>query len=287
MALDKNIVTLCWPNLIGKSTLSGGSYVPSLPLNLVRDEVFAIKCKTTDLLPESTQFEVLLNRVRPVHVVAIAAHNFSAAARYRIRLFAEDGALLEDSGVVDVWPEVYKTSQLEWEYDNFWSGTLDEEERGQYTPLMTHFTENRQMTKRIKVELFDGDNLEGHLKFGRVFIADAWQPSVNASYGIQHGFDSADVFEEATDRTEYVDAKRLRRTASMTFDSLDTTEAYQRLYSMQRTEGMHGEVLYSFDTNASPENFVRTFIARQRDLNPIEQPYYDNHANSLNLLEVL
>lgn len=287
MALDVNKITLCWPNLIGKSTLSGGSYVANLPLDLVKDEVFAIRCKTTDLLPSSTQFEVALNRVRPVQVVAIAAHNFSASARCRIRLYGEDGAMLEDSGIFDVWPEMYKSSQLEWEYDNFWSGTLDEEERGQYTPLMTHFTTEMQMTKRVKVELFDPDNIQGFLKFGRVFIADAWQPSINASYGIQHGFDSADAFEEAADRTEYVDAKRLRRTASMSFESLDTAEAYQRLYSMQRTEGMHGEVLYSFDTAAEPENFVRTFIARQRELNAIEQPYFDNHANSLNLLEVL
>lgn len=287
MPLSSDKITLCWPNLVRYSTLSGGSFGVDTPLEYAKDEVLSVKATTTDALAASTWCDVTLNRIRPVQVVAVAAHNFSSTAQAQVQVYSEVDELLYDSGVFDVWPPLYQTAQLEWEYDNFWSGRLDEEERGQFTPLMTHFLPDVTMAKRVRISLFDEDNPDGHLSFGRVFVADAWQPAINASWGIQHGFDADDEFTEAEDRTEYAYVKRLRRTVQMSLSELDEGEAYQRLFSMDRTEGQHGEILYAFSVDPKPENFVRTFLARQRQLSPIKHPEYANHATDLSLLEVL
>lgn len=289
MALDPRKVTLCWPNRIEDASLSGGNWEVSLPLSLVQDRVFAVRAQSVDATEASTQFDATLPQGRPVQVIALAAHNLSADAQYRVRLYADAAQteLLWDSGQQPVWPAVYSTAELEWEYDNFWAGTLDEESRSQYTPLTTIIADDMQMTTSLKVELFDTANPDGYVRLGRVFIASAWQPDYNASYGIQHGFDSATQVSEAGDRTEYFERKRLKRSATMAFDHLSEPEAFQRLYGMQRTEDISGEVLYAFGLSSTPENFSRTFIARQQQLDPLSQPYFATHSHNLNLLEIL
>ena len=289
MALDPTKVTLCWPNRIDEAALTGGSFETGLPLSLVQDRVMAVQAQTTDTQPSSTWFDITLSRARPVQTVALAAHNLTASAQYRVRIYADvdQVQLLWDSGRVDVWPAVYSTDQLEWEYDNFWSGNLDDEERGQYTPLMTVFADEIQMAHALRVELYDTSNPDGAIRLGRVFLGDAWQPAYNASYGITHGFDDATDVVEAGDRTEYFDRKRLRRTASLALEHLSEAEAYQRIYALQRTEGTSGELLYAYRLDNTPENFSRVFLARQQQLDVLAHPYFATHTGALNLLEVL
>ncbi|WP_016854797.1 hypothetical protein [Halomonas smyrnensis] len=287
--LDPGKITLCWPNRIDEAALTGGSFETELPLSLVQERVLAVRAQSVDASHAATWFDVALPQVRPVQVVALARHNLSATAECRVRLYADaaQSVLLWDSGQRAAWPSVYATAQLEWEYDNYWAGTLDEEARELYTPLLTVFSDDVQLARSVRVELFDQGNPDGCLRLGRVIVADAWQPEYNAAYGIAHGFDNADTIAEAGDRTEYFERKRQRRTMALSLEHLSETEAYQRLYGLQRTEGVAGEILYAFGLAERPENFVRTFLARQRQLDPLEHPYHATHTQSLNLLEIL
>lgn len=297
MALDPNKITLCWPNVIEKATLYGGNYVSTLPLANAAERVFARIAKTTDLDPASTQFTINLNSGlpanlntgSPVSVIAIAAHNFSATSKYRVRVYQEpDKALLMwDSGVRDVWPVIFDTEELQWEYDNYWSGNLKEEDRGAYTPLLTCFLDEMQMAQCIVVELFDPDNPDGFLTFGRVFAGNAWQPGTNASWGITHGLSSDTDVEETLDRTEYFDVKPLRRTVQFSLEDLSESEAFNRIMRMQRTQGVHKEVLYSFNLHNNPQHFTRTFVGRLVELDPLAHPYWETHTATINLLEIV
>lgn len=287
--LDPNKITLCWPNLIRRSTLSGGSYVETLPLALVQDPVLAVRCKSLDADPDSTWFDITLDQPRAVQCLAIAAHTFSATAMYRVRIYGDPGQefLLWDSNWNTVWPQLFATAELEWEYDNFWLGTIEDEDRALYTPLLTVFAPEVELAQSVRVEIEDVGNPEGAVRFGRVFLSDAWQPEYNVSYGIRHGFDIATEHAEAGDRTEYAARKRQRRTVQMSLDHLSEEEAYQRMFSMQRTQGTHGEVLYAFTLRAAPETFSRTFLGRLQTPDPLDHPYALTHTASLNLLELL
>lgn len=287
--LDPTKITLCWPNLVGRATLSGGAYVDTLPLSLVQDPILAVRCKSVDADPASTWFDLVLDTPRPMQVLAIAAHNFSAAASYRVRIYrdAEQQDLLWDSEWRTVWPQLFATSELEWEYDNFWLGTIEEEDRALYTPLLTVFTDDVLLATSARVEIEDVGNGEGAIRFGRLFVADAWQPAYNASFGLRHGFDIATQHAEAGDRTEYAEVKRQRRTASLALEHLSEEEAYQRIYSMQRTQGTHREVLYAVNLRAAPETFSRTFLGRLQTPDPLDHPYAHTHTASLNLMEIL
>ncbi|MDL4862781.1 hypothetical protein NPJ88_010580 [Halomonas elongata] len=285
MPLDPKKIVLCWPNLIDDATLSAGSsyWSEEQPLSLIQQRELAEKARLEDTGDAIT---IELGTPRPVGVVALAAHNLSASAQYRVIIGSgPDGTVTWDSGAQNVWPSVYATAELEWEYDNFWAGTI--EGGADFTPLLTVFIDEVQVTSYIRVAFDDPANPDGYVEIGRMFIGDAWQPEFNISYGITHGYDDTTEVTEAGDRTEYFDLKRRRRTATFSLDYLSEQEAFARLYSLQRTEGIAGEILYAFSSQPSPENFARTFLARQQQLDALSHPYHATHSGSLSLLEIL
>lgn len=289
MAANDNNITLCWPNRTDQTTLAGGSYLANLPLSNVQNRVFARKARTTDLLLTSTMFTMTLDKARAIGVVAIAAHNFTADATWRIRTYTDDAMTLlnYDSGTISVWPAFYTPEQLEWEDNNFWFGNAILDPAAEYTPLATHFMPINTTCRSIKVEFADESNPAAYVEFGRVFIAEMFKPTINALWDIQFGHENTTEVEVTLNGTEYFDRKRSKRTASMILPALTTQEAFIRMYSMQRDQGIDREVLFAQETQDSEAFYFRTFIGRLTQPDPISQPYLDRHSMSLNLLEIL
>lgn len=291
MLLDPDKITLCWPNYIDKATLSGGSWVSSFPLSHMQDRRLAVVSRSNSTDPADTQFIVTLNRRRPVRCVAVAAHNLSVSATVRIRVYRDAARtdLIWDSGETWVWPAVYGLSDVVWGDENFWNRRPTQEDQASFTPLMTVFPDVDTTAEAVHVELFDSSNSDGFVSIGRPLIADAWQPIFNASYGIQHGYDTGTEVTQASDmqRTEYFDAVTPKRTVSLSLKHLDVNEAFMRLHRLQRTQDISGEVIYLFSLRATPENFARTMLARQQSLDPLTHPYYATHEANLDLLEIL
>lgn len=290
--LDNGNIVLCYPNRVDESTLSGGSYNPSLPLSNAKSRVFARRARTTNTLPTSTKFEVLINKPRPLLSLAIAAHNFTTSANVRITMFYDSMMtdLAYDSGVVPVWPSIYDSNDLEWEYDNFWLGTVSDDEREQFTPLFVHFIDAEivPIVQYMRVEIFDEDNPDGYLEFGRIFFADAWQPTINASLGLAYGYEINSEIESALDNTEYFDRKRPRRTINMTLDRMPTTEAFTRIAGIQRELGIDREILIAYSKVEDENAYARRFIGRLTQADPISEPYVDfRHQTSVNIIEII
>lgn len=291
MALDPQRLVLCWPNYIDGATLSGGGYVPTLPLDHAQDRRFAVIAKSASLDPADTQFTITLPRRRPVSVLAIPAHNLSPFAEIRVRVYRDAARADEqwDSGWRDVWPVVYGLEDVVWGDDNFWNRRLDADARDSYTPLLTMLFDDTYISTAVTVELNDPENASGAVIFGRVFLADAWQPRFNMSLGVRYGYDSGTEISTAGDaaRTEYADRVTPKRTVQFDLGHLDEAEAFLRLHRLQRTEDIVGEVLFMHSITPSPANFARAMIGRQQSLDPLAQPYQLGHSNSISLLEIL
>ncbi|HAO01702.1 MAG: hypothetical protein Tp170SUR00d2C46354221_52 [Prokaryotic dsDNA virus sp.] len=291
MALDPNKIVLCWPNYVPAATLSGGSWVPTLPLAHVQDRRLSVVAKTASLDPADTRFTLTLPGRRRLHAVAIAAHNLSPTATVRARAYrdAERTDEIADTGVQNVWPIVYTLNDVIWGDDNFWNRRLSEEDRATYTPLMILFFDERVIGTAVDVELSDPGNPDGAIELGRVILTDAWQPEYNISYGVQHGYNSGTTMTEARDpsRTEYADEVTPKRTVSFDLKLLNEDEAFLRLHRLQRTQDIVGELLYVYSVTPSPANFARAMLCRQETLNPITHPYFANYENPMALLEIL
>lgn len=291
MALDPDKIALCWPNYIDSAVLSGGQWVSTLPLEHVQDQRFSVVAKSASLELADTQFSITLPKRRPLQTIAIAAHNLSSTAAVRARVYrdAEQTDLVCDTGFQDVWPAVYGADDVVWGDDNFWNRSLTEDDRSNYTPLMTLFFDERQLGISVRVEISDAGNQDGGVILGRVMLADAWQPSYNVTYGIRHGYNTGTEITTAGDsaRTEYARRVTPKRTVNFQLANLNEDEAFLRVHRLQRTQDIVGEILYVYSSRPSPLNFGRTMIARQIELDGIINPYHANFENAMSLLEIL
>lgn len=289
MPFDVNKVTICWPNRVDTAALSGGAYTTQLPLSNAKSRVFAEKARSVDTATASTQFTLTLTGPKAVGVVSIASHNFSSSAKIRVVAY-KDAAKTDiafDSTLVDVWPALFESTDLEWEFDNFWFGGLTEEERDQFTPLFYTFFPDALLVNVVDVFIEDTANPAGFVEFGRVFIGDAWQPKVNMELGCSMGYVDESTFEAADDGTEYFDERRRRRTFDFRLPNLDESEAYNRIYSLNKTQGITKEILVAYSLQQTPENFARVFIGRQRQIDALANPYLESYETQLSLLEIL
>lgn len=288
--LETGKITLCWPNYIDTAALSGGSWEAELPIKHAANPTFAVRARSTDLDAASTQFSVAMARIRPVAAAALAAHNLSTDAEWRIYVYADAGQqeLRYDSGWLRVWPALYQSTDLEWEYDTFWAGLPTAEDRDDFTALATHFF-RVQVAACVRIEISDPGNPDGYVELGRAMVSDAWQPRFNASFGIQHGHEIATEFETAGDaaQTRYAEPKAPKRTVQLSLDHLSETEGVQRMLGLQRTQGLHRDLLYAYSIAPSPENWRRTFIGQLAQADPLTHPYHATHTTQLSIQEVL
>lgn len=296
MLFDPNKVALCYPNYTDRQdcTLSGGSWIPSLPVSNMKNRVLQRRARSTDTLPSSTTFSATLSAPRPILCVALAGHNMSEVATVRVRVYDNEmmSTLLYDSGIQLGWSYVYESTDLEWEYDNFWFGSLTEDRRREFTPLFTHFfrgTDTVPIARHIVVDIFDENNPDGYVEIGRLFFSDVWQPTRNASLGLAFRHNTSTEVETALSDTEYFDVRRVRRSVSFELDRLPNGDAFGRMFALQRQVGIHAEVLFAYTVMDFEEwSYERRFMGRLSELDPISEPYVDRrHKMAVNILEII
>ena len=295
--LDENKIVLCYPNYTERTdcTLSGGAWTTSLPLSNLKNRVIKRRARSVDTDPASTKFSVTIGTSVPVMCLALAGHNFSVTAKIRIVVYDDSLKTTThyDSGFVDAWPAIYDSDDLEWEYDNFWLGTLQEEELRSFTPLFVNFFNLQPpvvvaISKYIEVEIQDQANPAGFVEIGRLFFADAWQPTRNASLGLSFKHSASTEVETTMDDTEYFDVKRPRRSVSFELDRIPTRDAFGRVFSIQRALGIHGEILFAYTSKDEQYSYERRFLGRLTELDAISEPYMDRrHQVPINILEIL
>jgi hypothetical protein len=287
--MDLDTVALFAPNRVDESLLVGGSFAAAFPLSNAATREFSDTARSTDLLLASCTFDVTPPRPRKIACVAIAAHNFTAGAKWRVQAYydAAKTTLEYDSGLVDVWAAVYDSLDLEWEDDNFWTGQVSEEERASYQKLAIIIFPAMHLCSVVTISISDSQNAAGYVEFGRVFLADVWQPEINMSYDAGEGFVDDSTSEKTRSGTQYFDKLIPRRTCRFSLDYLTEAEAITDLRTLQRMLGITGEVLVCRTPDPSSPYFLsRTFIGRFSSLNDISSARFNGFAAPITIEEI-
>lgn len=280
---------LGFPNRIDEATLSGGSYVSTLPLANLKERELELVARTTDTDTTSTRFDSDLTTPRKIRLAALINHNFSLAARYRVQLatVADFSSIVEDSGWLDVWPVVYGPNDIDWEDDNWWGGKYTDEQRAGYTPALIHIFSANRLVRYVRWLLDDTTNAAGYLQYGRPFIGPAWQPTYNMSYGTGLGWVPNTDVQRVPAGAEYFDKRTPWREKPFVLDWLTADEAFAQAFEIQRRAGIDKEVLYIEDPDDTVHALRRRFLARFEELSPIQYPYHNNHSAAFKLKEIL
>lgn len=282
-------VHLAFPNRIDPATLSGGNWMASLPLNNIKNPRLSRQARTADASTAATQFAMDFGQARNVEVVGLIAHNLSADAQVRIKANSVNSFALPgfDSGWVEMWPNGFFSSKVEWENDDFWLGTLSNEAAAGYQTPFSYFLTVGQAYQYWQLEIDDSANPDGYFSLGRCFIGPVFVPTYNMSYGAGLSVDDATAFETSLSGEEFYDSRRRYRSYSFALDYLSEAEAYADILDMQRLMGTSGEIFVNGDPDDETNKPRRSFLARLQNTAPIIHQHVDIFSAQINLREVL
>jgi len=269
-------IIMGFPNLADKCTLSGGSWLASLPLTNLQDRRISKKTRSTNTATASTQFQITLDKERIVNLFAVVGHNLSTSAQFRIRgnTSASFSTPLYDSGWKDVWVDMADGiyGGLEWESDSFWTWKMDPEEAAYYPGLAFEFIENIVTYRYWLIEFSDLTNSDGYVEIGRLFVGNSFLPENNASFSWSLGYEDGSMIEEAIGGAEYYDQRPKYRVCRFGLDWLGETEAMTTALGASRILGVTDEVLLIWDKDDGNNLMRQSFLGRLRSLTPIENP---------------
>jgi hypothetical protein len=282
-------VFLGWNNRIDAATLSGGSWVATLPLANLKNRTLAKLARSTDDAVASTKFDIDLGAPRFVRLVALVNHNISLAGLVRLR-GSDDAAFattVHDSGWVEAWPVVYPLGSFVWGDPRTWTGKYTAEEIAGYTLTLPLLVPAATLARYWRVEIDDTANPAGYLQLGRVMIADGWQPAHNMSYGASHAWETDTEVQRAKSGAEYFDRRAPRRVARFSLDWMGEDEAFANAFEIQHQMGIDMEVFLLHNPADTVHLLRRAFLGRLRQLSPIEYPYYQINKTAFEIQELL
>lgn len=283
-------VHLAFPNKIDGCTLSGGSWLSTLPLNNTKNRRLSKLARSTNILTSSTKFDIDMGASTTVGCVALIAHNLSVGATVRIQ--GDDAndfsSIVYDSGDTYMWPSgMIPQSLLEWEEDNFWLGTISQQAIAGYKTPFIHFLPVQQNLRYWRVLITDTSNSDGYINLGRVFIGAAFVPTYNISYGRGLVVNDASAIETSLTGEEFFDQKQRYRVHTLSLDFLSRTEAYTNILDMQRNIGTTGEILISLDPDDTSNVPRHSFMGRLQSISPVLEASFEVFTNQMEIREII
>lgn len=283
-------ILLAYHNQTDSGTLSGGSWLSTLPLVNLQNRLVQRVARSNGATLAATKFDMDFGVAKTIGVVALVVHNMSVSAKVRVQ--ADDAADFAtptyDSGWVDVWPSgQIPQDLLNWEDDNFWLGTISASARAGYQSPYIHVLSAAQTYRYWRIEVDDTTNSDGYVHIGRLFMSPAWTPNINYSYGDTLGYAPTTKVETSLSGAEYFDVTSSPREFTFKLGGLDDSEAYDYALQIQRLCGIHGEILQIPDQADTSRIPVRAFVARITGITPIDHSNPDRHQAVFKLRELI
>jgi len=279
-------VFLGWPNRVGESTLSGGSWLAALPRANVADaRITKVARSSTDAVSD-TKIIGDMGQARSIRAFALVNHNLSQSALVRFRLgTTSGGAEVYDSGWVNAWQMSFDTDLLEWEDAGWWEGITDDEYlRAPFA--VVHVISEFKSARYWSIEVDDTANVDTYVQIGRVFVGGGLLPAKNFSFGSLDGWEDPSSIVRSESGAEYAVVLPKLRVTRFRLDWLTPAES-EYVHEMLRRLGTTGEVLYVPDATDADAQQRYGFLGRLRELSAIEYPYVSTRAIALEIAEIL
>lgn len=278
-----NSILIGWPNRALSATLSGGSWTTLANLN--NSDYWRI-ARSTNASTSSTVINIDIGSIQALRAIALAAHNLSASASWRIKLGSTAGGNdIYDSGNQAVWAMAFD-AEYSWEDQFWWEGYTGSDDYTGSPHLACWPLPNWYSARYARIEITDTDNAAGYVQIGKLFVGGGFQPALGAGYGglSESWIDSSEMITSAAGDESFISRRRLRQ-AQFQLDHLTASAEFQSLYEMQRRQGLSGEVLFLPEPTSIAECQRRGFIGRLSELSAIEHPYYRHRSLALRIKE--
>lgn len=287
---------LAYPNQIDTDPryalvqFSGGLWQPELPLTNLRDPELSAVARSVDLALSSTRAWIDLGQLRDIRVLAIPFLACGRGCRIRARAFEqqdESAPLLADTGWGDVYPVIYPAGTLPTWHPSFVDGKLTAEETDIFPMPWYAIFETAVVARYWLLEIDDRGSELGYVDLPRLFISPGWQPRLNFVYGAAIGWEPNTSVETSYGGAEFFEVLEGRRVARIEFQYLPEDEALAWDFDMQRRLGIHRQLFFLYDPADTAHRHRRAFLARHRQLSPIEASAFGRSSIVHELAEVI
>lgn len=268
---------ISYPDHTITGSLSGGSWLATLPLSNLQNRLMSKKARSSNALAASTIVQVDLGATsRAIRCLAVLSHNISYAGTIRARGYSDSGYSTlvtgADTGTLNAWPQSGFTADDAAQYPNNWIYAFAASKTARYW----------------KIEITDTANADGYVELGRLWIGEGnFEPATGFSYGASLGYEARDVIEESLGGVRWGEKRTPRRSWSISFEALTESEK-QKALIMQKVLTTTDEMIFIANSQATAQNMLlEAFPATAKELSPLVYPYYDNNQLSMQLLEVV
>lgn len=282
-------LALSYRNYADDATLSGGNWTTTLPLTNVQSRRLTRVARTSTVTASATKFDVDMGSDENViSIIGIFRHSFSQVATYQITAGTSAGvADVYDSGETLVWPTIYLPEDLEWEDNNFWLGTLSDDDIANYPIHLIHDTGQSVRARYWTIQINDDANSAGYVEFGRFWMGPKWTPQINYDYGAALNWEARSESEYTLGGNMFFDERNPARVFSFALSNVTETEAYGTVLDIQRLIRNDREVVLMPDPDDTTRGFKRNFLGRLRRADPITQTLFDRHSIAMEVEELL
>jgi hypothetical protein len=212
-----------------------------------------------------------LGTARAIRLVALPTHNFTSSATVEV-----------DAGTSLGASDVLNGSALAAYPSGETAETLEGLNVG-YVLILASPTTARYW----RIKIVDTGNPAGYIELGRVFLGPAYQPTINAAYGLRQGWEDDSTASHSDGGATILQEKRKRRWATFMLPEVTETEALGNLFPLAHRQGTTRQCYFVFDAADSTQLYRRSFLCRQRELSALEMATLARYGTPLSLVEEL
>jgi hypothetical protein len=267
--------------------LSGGTWQSGAPLTNLQNRYLAYKTRSVGLTSDNTQFTVDLQTNRQVQVIAIPRHNMSLAATYNLTLTNTAGTVVYSLTGQKVFGQIYQFGTLPFEHPSWYSGQITQENWYYNRVPLLVILPSAVLARTVYFRFFDTTNTAGYIELNRLIVAPGYQPTVNIKFGAQIGVDDPTVVTTSMGQVDYFDQRTKRRTAVVSIDYLPEQEAFAEVLDLQMTQGLSGQIFFSYNPSDSVSLARHSFLATLSKLDPLQAAAFGYQSATFTLHEVV
>jgi len=263
-------IVIASPELLEAATITAGSEAGGMAASNLKLLPGRGRWRATAL--GSANLVVDLGAAFAINLIALLYTNATSAATWRIRGATSEANLTAapgyDSGNIAHWPA--QTGLGDWAWTHAFK-----------------FLTTAQNYQWWRIDITDAANPAGYYQASRLYIAAAWQPSINISFGASHGW--VDPSEHGRSRAGQIAVREMNAYRAMNFQLRFQSEAqlFDNAFRLDRLRGRRRDVLVIRDPDTTTRGMDWCICGIVTDVSPIAHPAFDIYEKSYRLEELL
>ncbi|MCO5071149.1 MAG: hypothetical protein M9944_08085 [Rhizobiaceae bacterium] len=268
------------------AVLSGGSWLSACPLSSIQTKDYSEVARSTDASLASTRINIALSSVYAVRGIMFRMENATARAKFRC---IRTDATFTDAYYTTPWMNIgvqvpFGTLPYgsPWLYDGYVA--WDDPDR---SPWAISVYDKRFGGRYWQVQIDDVDNPDGYLDISRLYVWDAYVPTLNYVYG-NNGLSLTDnsISSKAVGGARHVLRLPNKKRWQCQLDLLPESEAYGAFWHMLNISGFDRECFVVPDPNDTVNLQTRSFAGRFVQPDPIAQTFFRRAGSGFGIEEL-